>query len=197
VQTNCFAQTASKPVADYRLAESSGYGKPDLRARSDWKRYSFPDFSAGLLRRDGDLQTERCEEWARVAEALVVHLTEVRAPEDPDRLWESELRPCDRDGLVQFGGANRALITDGELVAAPGAATGEDGAAILRLHAGAETMGLGALAIIWLKRTLWHLADLSTGGHTDGTPSEWSRNYKFTRVRDVSARFETGGLVTV
>lgn len=46
------------------------------------------------------------------------------------------------------------LYLDGELLAALGAATGENLTAALGGHTGAETVGLGALALVGLIRTL-------------------------------------------
>ena len=43
---------------------------------------------------------------------------------------------------------------DGELLAALGAAAGKDGAATLGGHTSAEAMGLGALELVRLVRTL-------------------------------------------
>lgn len=62
--------------------------------------------------------------------------------------------------ILGFGGADCALITDGELVAALRTAAGKNLAAILGLHALAKTMCLRALAVIRLKRTFWHLLSL-------------------------------------
>ena len=45
---------------------------------------------------------------------------------------------------------------DGDLVTALGTATAEDGGTSLGLHAGKEAVGLGAVATVGLKGTLWH-----------------------------------------
>ena len=182
VHPDRLAEPPAKPVADHGFAQSPGDREPDPGSCKGRKDTALPGLRGADFRRRSYLQTESCEEWTRVARALVIHLAEVAAPENPDRFRKSELRPCDRNDLTQLGSANRTLVTDGELVAAPGTAAGKDSAAILGLHAGAESMRFGALAIIWLKRTLWHLANLSAGGHTDSTPSEWSRNSNFTRI---------------
>ena len=52
---------------------------------------------------------------------------------------------------------------DGETLAALGAATGENGAAALGGHAGAEAVGLGTLPRVGLVRTL-HI-ETSRGGY--------------------------------
>jgi hypothetical protein len=56
-----------------------------------------------------------------------------------------------RDGLLPLG-------TDGQLFAATRAAAGENGAAVLGLHAGAKPVRLGTMAIIRLKSTFRHLS---------------------------------------
>jgi hypothetical protein len=55
---------------------------------------------------------------------------------------------------------NGSFVANGQLVAATGAAARENCAAILALHAGAEAMNFGALAIIRLISTFRHLIPL-------------------------------------
>lgn len=67
--------------------------------------------------------------------------------------------PATEIELAQFGGANVPLVTDSQLVTAPGAAPCENGSAVLGFHAGAKPVCFRAFAVIRLKRTFWHVAD--------------------------------------
>jgi hypothetical protein len=64
-----------------------------------------------------------------------------------------------------MGVPDSSFVADRQLMAAPCAAAREHGAAILRFHAGPESMGLRALAIIRLKCTFRHwLSSLARAG---------------------------------
>jgi hypothetical protein len=56
-----------------------------------------------------------------------------------------------------LGVTDRWLVADGELVTAFGSPARQYGTAISRFHANAKSMSLGALAVIRLKCTFWHL----------------------------------------
>ncbi len=53
------------------------------------------------------------------------------------------------------------LRTDSEFLAAAGAAARQHRPAVLGFHAAAEPVGLGAMAVIWLKCTFWHFSSMS------------------------------------
>jgi len=55
-----------------------------------------------------------------------------------------------------MGGPDGSLVADGQRVTALRPAAAENGPPILGLHAGAESVGFGALAIVGLKRSFWH-----------------------------------------
>jgi hypothetical protein len=59
--------------------------------------------------------------------------------------------------LTLLGEADRTFVANGQLVPALGTAPGQNGTAILGLHASAEAMSLGALVIIRLKCSLRHI----------------------------------------
>jgi hypothetical protein len=52
---------------------------------------------------------------------------------------------------------NGPFVADSQLVAALRAPAGQNGAAVLGLHALAEAVSLGPLPVIRLKSTFWHL----------------------------------------
>lgn len=86
------------------------------------------------------------------------------------------------------GVADCAFVTDGELMAATGAAASENGAAILRSHSGAEAVLLRTLVIVRLKCSFRHAASLGwpnarkgATGHKD-TSSPCRLNSKYRRV---------------
>jgi hypothetical protein len=61
--------------------------------------------------------------------------------------------------LAQLRSANSTLVADGQLVAALGAAAGQDGASILCFHTLTKSVSFGALAIVGLKRSFWHVGE--------------------------------------
>jgi len=58
------------------------------------------------------------------------------------------------------GVADGAFVTDGQLMAATGAAASENGTTVLGFHAGAEAMLLRALVVVRLKCSFRHAASL-------------------------------------
>jgi hypothetical protein len=66
--------------------------------------------------------------------------------------------------LDELGVANIALVADGQLPAALGAAAREDGAAVDRIHARAKPVSFGPFAIIRLKSTFRHLIKSARAG---------------------------------
>ena len=58
---------------------------------------------------------------------------------------------------VLMGVPDSSFVADRQLMAAPSAAARQHGAAVLRFHPGPESMSLGALTIVRLKRSLGHL----------------------------------------
>lgn len=65
-------------------------------------------------------------------------------------------KDCPAPEPVLMGVPDSPFVADRQLVAAPGAAARQHGAAILRRHPGPESMSLRALAIIRLKCTFRH-----------------------------------------
>ena len=62
-----------------------------------------------------------------------------------------------------MGRPDGSLVANRQRMTTSGAAAAEHGLTVFALHAGAETVGLGALAIIGLKRSLWHCYLLGAG----------------------------------
>lgn len=62
------------------------------------------------------------------------------------------------------GVSDCAFVTDGELMTATGAATGENGAAVLRFHTRAEAVRLRTLVVVRLKCSFRHAASLGWPG---------------------------------
>ena len=88
---------------------------------------------------------ERHEKRARETGTLIVNSSEVFRSQQTNTFRKS------RDGALPFG-------ADRELLAAPGAAAGEDGPAVLGFHPRKKPVRLGAVAIIRLKSAFWHVA---------------------------------------
>ena len=72
------------------------------------------------------------------------------------RAARGNVRARPEEGSAGFGVPDGWFVTDRQLMPAPGAAPCQHGSAILALHAGAESVRLGALAIIWLKCAFRH-----------------------------------------
>ena len=121
-----FAKPPFDPVAGHRLAQGAG------RRKSDPGAVHFRVASA-----------ERRKTGARESASLIVHRSEISRSKQADTFRKTS------DGLVPFG-------ADRELLPPTGPPPGQNRTAILGLHAGAETVRLGAPAIIRLKRTFRH-----------------------------------------
>jgi hypothetical protein len=135
-----FSQAALDPVANDRFANRPGYCEPDV----------------GTALNIRPRQTERRKHRAGVTETLIVNFAEVASAEDPDGLGKTESVLGDGNGLAEFGVADGPLVADGEFVPTFGAAARQHSAPVLCFHTLTESMSLGPLAIIRLKRTFWH-----------------------------------------
>ncbi len=91
----------------------------------------------------GPAKAECGEQRARVTGALVIDSSEILRSQQADTFWKTS------DGILPLG-------TDRQLLAAAGAPPRQHGAAILGLHATAESMGLGPVAIVRLKCAFRH-----------------------------------------
>ena len=123
---HCFTQPPFDPVARHRLAQSTGNRKSDPRPL----RCGFAHAKGRKAR-------------ARKPAALVINPSEVLRSQQADTFRKTS------DGLVP-------LRADRELLAPTRPAPRQHRTAILCLHSGAETVRLGALAVVWLIRTLRH-----------------------------------------
>ena len=92
------------------------------------------------------MQAENGEVAARHTDTGIIDFSKFRRPENPSRSWKQRL----------LRSANGGFITDRQLVAALGAAAGEDSAAVGSLHANTKAVSFSALAIIGLKGTFGH-----------------------------------------
>ena len=90
---------------------------------------------------------ERREKRARETGTLIVNSSEVFRSQQTNTFRKS------RDGALPFG-------ADRELLAAPGAAAGEDGPAVLSFHPRQKPVRFGAVAIIRLKGTFRHCSSI-------------------------------------
>ena len=66
--------------------------------------------------------------------------------------------------LLLLGGANGALVANGQLVASTGAAARQNCAAILGLHALTESVSFSPFTVVGLERAFRHVAALSRFG---------------------------------
>lgn len=121
-----FTQPPFDPVARHSLAQRTGDRKSNPRSFRVW----IANAKGGKAR-------------PRKPAALVINPSEVLRSQQADAFRKTS------DGLVPFG-------ADRELLAPTRSAPREHRPAILRLHSGAETVRLGALAVVWLIRTLRH-----------------------------------------
>jgi hypothetical protein len=128
VETHGLADAAPNAVTDHGFAEGPRSGEADVR-------------SVGLWLADAECR----EEGARETGTRVINSSEVFRSQQADTFRES------RDGALPFG-------ADREFFAAPRAAAGQDGPAVLGFHAGSEPVRLGAMAIIRLKSTFRHFS---------------------------------------
>jgi hypothetical protein len=124
---NGLADPSPDPVARNGLAQRAGRGESDPRAQ----RLRVAD-------------EERREQGTGVLDAGVVNPAKVLGAQQTDTFRKT----CDT-ALPLFG-------ADGEFFAAPGAAAGQNGATVLRLHPGAEPVRLRAMAVVRLKGTFRH-----------------------------------------
>ena len=62
-----------------------------------------------------------------------------------------------------MGSPDGSLVANRQRMTALGAAAAQHGLAIFALHAGAESMSFGALTVVRLKRSLWHVAYFGAG----------------------------------
>jgi hypothetical protein len=128
LQAHGLTDAAPDAVADHGFAEGPGSGEADMRPI----RLRLTD-------------AERSEQRARETGAPIVNSAEVFRSQQTDTFRKS------RDGALPFG-ANR------EFLAAPRAAAGKNGPAVLGFHPGHEPVRLGAVAVVRLKSTFRHFS---------------------------------------
>ena len=128
METHGLADAAPDAVADHGFAEGPGSGETDVRTVS-------------LRLTDA----ERGEERARETGTPIVNSAEVFRSQQTDTFRKS------RDGALPFG-------ADSEFFAAPRAAAGKNGPAVLGFHSGHEPVRLGAVAVVRLKSTFRHFS---------------------------------------
>src|SRR6478735_7162988 len=120
---NGLADPSPDPVARDGLAQRAGRGESDPRAAQGLRGLRFAD-------------AERREQGTGVLDAGVVNPAKVLGAQQTDTFRKT----CDT-ALPLFG-------ADGEFLAAPRAAAGQNGAAVLRLHPGAKPVRLRAMAVV-------------------------------------------------
>ena len=125
-QPDRFADPPPDAISRHRPAQRARSSETDSRSR-----------------RLGPAKAECGEQRARVTGALVIDSSEILRSQQADTFWKTS------DGILPLG-------TDRQLLAAAGAPPRQHGAAILGLHATAESMGLGPVAIIRLKCAFRH-----------------------------------------
>lgn len=116
---------------------------------------SLPQHSLAPVTPHGITQAPSCHEGNP---ALGVHVRGERGHTHEPRALALTTREDLFEILTGLDGLHRAEL-DGEALAALGTTTGKDGTTTLGRHTGAEAMGLGALALVRLIRTL-HDANL-------------------------------------
>jgi len=92
--------------------------------------------------------------------------------------WDSQI--CLGDLL---GVADVAFVANGQLVTALRSAASQHGASVLCLHALTEAMRLGALPVIWLKRTFWHCSWFLSAWKQTSKKWRYVREYKNLIIR--------------
>ena len=128
MQPHRLADAAPYTVAHHGFTDGARDGKPDARTRR-----------LGLADAEGRKQR------ARITAAVVIDPSEICRSQQADTFRKT------RDGALPLG-------TDSEFLPAPCPAAGKHRAAILGLHAGAESVRLGAVAVIRLKGTFRHFS---------------------------------------
>ena len=129
VKADGLADAPPDTVAHDGFAERARHGKADMG-------------SVGL--RLADDRTPRTE-GRHTAEPVVVNPAKILGSQQTDTFRKT------RDGRLPLG-------ADGQFLAAARAAAGQNGAAVLGLHTGAEPVGLGAVTVIRLKSTFRHFS---------------------------------------
>jgi len=127
MQADRFADTPFDAVAHHGFPEGARSGEPDMRA----VRLRFAD-TKGREEGPGDTGT------------VVIHAPEVFGTKQTYTFGKTG------DGILPFG-------TDGQLFTASGPSTRQNSAAILGFHTSEKAVRFGAVAIIRLKSTFWHL----------------------------------------
>jgi hypothetical protein len=126
MQSHCLSEAALDAVTHHGLPDRARDRETDTRSGS----FGFADAKSG-------------EQGPGVPGTLVVNSSEVLRTQQTDTFRKT------RDGELP-------LVTDREFLAASRAAAGQNGAAVLGFHAGAEAVSLGTVTIIRLKGTFRH-----------------------------------------
>ena len=127
MQADRFADPPFDAVAHHGFPEGAGSGEPDVRSVG----LRFTD-AKGREEGPGDTGTG------------VIYAPEVFGTKQTYTFGKTG------DGILPFG-------TDGQLLTATSPATRENRSAILGFHASEKAVRFGAVAIIRLKSTFWHL----------------------------------------
>jgi hypothetical protein len=128
MQAHGLADAAPNAVADHGFAKGPGSSEANVRP-----------ISLRLM------DAKRSEERTRETGAPIVNSAEVFRSQQTDTFRKS------RDGALPFG-------ADREFLAAPRAAAGKDGPAVLGFHSGHKPVRLGAVAVVRLKSTFRHFS---------------------------------------
>jgi hypothetical protein len=128
VEANRLADTPLDTVPHDRFADGARDSEADMRP----VRLRFEDTKSG-------------EEGPGESGTLVINSSKVFGSQQTDTFRKT------RDGVLPLG-------TNGQFLAATGATTGENGAAILGLHTGAKPVRFSAMAVIRLKGTFRHFS---------------------------------------
>jgi hypothetical protein len=128
VEADGLAEAPLDPIAHHGIAKRTGRGKADSRP-------------IGLRFMDAKGREER----ARVARSMVIDSSEIFRAQQTDTFRKTS------DGALPLG-------TDSQFLAAPRPAARKHRAAVLGLHAGAESVSLRTVTIIRLKGAFRHFS---------------------------------------